>query len=146
MIKLFSLKQQKKEGEGGGQQKSTRSAAQLRITKGKIEKLEICLMKKITFIFKCPDINELNLPRTCTTSFPDPNDLLNFKMIICPDEGYYRSGRFVFNFKVSQMSLMKDPALIFYMHTLTGRSKLSARTTKSQMRDKSVSSKYRSGR
>lgn len=35
MIKLFSLKQQKKEGEGGGQQKSTRSAAQLRITKGK---------------------------------------------------------------------------------------------------------------
>ena len=36
MIKLFSLKQQKKEGEGGGQQKSTRSAAQLRITKGKI--------------------------------------------------------------------------------------------------------------
>lgn len=35
MIKLFSLKQQKKDGEGGGQPKSTRSAAQLRITKGK---------------------------------------------------------------------------------------------------------------
>jgi hypothetical protein len=34
MIKLFSLKQQKKEGETGGQ-KSQRSAAQLRITKGK---------------------------------------------------------------------------------------------------------------
>lgn len=34
MIKLFSLKQQKKDGEAGGQQKSTRSAAQLRITKG----------------------------------------------------------------------------------------------------------------
>lgn len=33
MIKLFSLKQQKKEGETGGQ-KSQRSAAQLRITKG----------------------------------------------------------------------------------------------------------------
>ncbi|CRK99433.1 CLUMA_CG012557, isoform A [Clunio marinus] len=79
MIKLFSLKQQKKDGESGGQQKSTRTAAQLRITK---------------------DINELNLPRTCTTNFPDPNDLLNFKMIICPDEGYYKGGRFVFNFKV----------------------------------------------
>lgn len=34
MIKLFSLKQQKKDGEAGGQQKTTRSAAQLRITKG----------------------------------------------------------------------------------------------------------------
>jgi len=79
MIKLFSLKQQKKDGEAGGQQKQTRSAAQLRITK---------------------DINELNLPRTCTTNFPDPNDLLNFKMIICPDEGYYKGGRFSFNFKV----------------------------------------------
>lgn len=36
MIKLFSLKQQKKDGEAGGQQKSTRTAAQLRITKGEI--------------------------------------------------------------------------------------------------------------
>lgn len=35
MIKLFSLKQQKKDGESGTQQKSTKSAAQLRITKGK---------------------------------------------------------------------------------------------------------------
>lgn len=50
------------------------------------------------------DINELNLPRTCTTNFPDPNDLLNFKMIICPDEGYYKGGRFSFNFKVSAIS------------------------------------------
>lgn len=32
------------------------------------------------------DINELNLPKTCTTEFPDPDDLLNFKLIICPDE------------------------------------------------------------
>lgn len=39
MIKLFSLKQQKKEGEGGGPQKATRSAAQLRITKGKSYKI-----------------------------------------------------------------------------------------------------------
>lgn len=45
MIKLFSLKQQKKDGEAGGQQKTvTRSAAQLRITKGKID-------SKILFLF-----------------------------------------------------------------------------------------------
>jgi ubiquitin-conjugating enzyme E2 M len=32
------------------------------------------------------DINELNLPKTCNTEFPDPDDLLTFKLIICPDE------------------------------------------------------------
>ena len=37
-----------------------------------------------------PDINELNLPKTCQVDFPDPDDLLNFKLVIAPDE--------VFNF------------------------------------------------
>jgi len=80
MIKLFSLKQQKAEDEAAGKtgQKKT-SAAQLRVTK---------------------DINELQLPSTCKTEFEDPDDLLNFQLIICPDEGFYRGGRFVFNFKV----------------------------------------------
>lgn len=32
------------------------------------------------------DINELNLPKTCQVDFPDPDDLLNFKVIISPDE------------------------------------------------------------
>ncbi|ODN03950.1 putative protein-conjugating enzyme Ubc12 [Orchesella cincta] len=83
MIKLFSLKQQKKDGESvpssstSGQKKS--SPAQLRVMK---------------------DLNELNLPKTCSTEFPDPDDLLNFKLIICPDEGFYKGGRFAFNFKV----------------------------------------------
>lgn len=37
--------------------------------------------------FLCnPDINELNLPKTCDISFSDPDDLLNFKLVICPDE------------------------------------------------------------
>lgn len=43
-----------------------------------------------TFNFVCfniiLDLNELNLPKTCNTEFPDPDDLLNFKLIICPDE------------------------------------------------------------
>jgi ubiquitin-conjugating enzyme E2 M len=83
MIKLFSLKQQKKDGTDtssrSGQKKAT--AAQLRITK---------------------DINELSLPKTCQIDFPDPNDLLNFKLVICPDEGIYRGGQFVFNFAIGQ--------------------------------------------
>nr|CAB3267447.1 NEDD8-conjugating enzyme Ubc12-like [Phallusia mammillata] len=78
MIKLFSLKQQKKdETSTGGKRKAT--AAQLRLTK---------------------DMNDLQLPKTCITKFPDPDDLLNFKLIISPDEGYYRGGRFSFSFKV----------------------------------------------
>ncbi|CAG0884787.1 unnamed protein product [Cyprideis torosa] len=83
MIKLFSLKQQAKDGESSSQNSRSSqnrpSAAHLRISK---------------------DINELNLPPTCAVDFPDPNDLLVFKITICPDEGFYRGGRFVFNFKV----------------------------------------------
>lgn len=37
------------------------------------------------------DINELNLPKTCNTEFPDPDDLLTFKLIICPDEVSYKT-------------------------------------------------------
>lgn len=69
---------------------------------------ELCKQKRniLQFIliwfpfFPLSDINELNLPKTCTTDFPDPDDLLNFKLIICPDEGFYKGGRFVFNFRV----------------------------------------------
>lgn len=104
MIKLFTLKQQKKDGEqkgSGGQQKKA-SAAQLRIQKG----APCCISRPwpfhpITFVIYLPaDISELNLPKTCATDFPDPDDLLNFKLIISPDEGFYRDGRFVFNFRV----------------------------------------------
>eukprot|EP01135_Chromosphaera_perkinsii_P010025 Nk52_evm60s1992 gene=Nk52_evmTU60s1992 len=83
MIKLFSLKQQKKEAgelgnDKGGSAKKT-SAAQIRIQK---------------------DINDLNLPSTCTMDFPNPDDLLNFSLSISPDEGFYKGGTFTFQFKV----------------------------------------------
>ncbi|RXN17002.1 NEDD8-conjugating enzyme Ubc12 [Labeo rohita] len=86
MIKLFSLKQQKKDEESAGGTRAgvggkKASAAQLRIQK---------------------DINELNLPKTCEIVFPDQDDLLNFKLIISPDEGFYKGGKFVFSFKVGQ--------------------------------------------
>ena len=70
MLNLFSLKQERKEEGGGkGGVKKKASAAQLRITK---------------------DINELELPKTCRTEFPDPDDLLSFKLLISPDEVYER--------------------------------------------------------
>ena len=46
-----------------------------------------------TFIFKLyflADISELNLPKTCSISFPNgKDDLMNFEVTIRPDEGYY---------------------------------------------------------
>ena len=65
MLNLFSLKQEKKEEKSGHRTKKKASAAQLRITK---------------------DINELELPKTCRTQFHNPDDLLNFKLFIFPDE------------------------------------------------------------
>jgi len=80
MLNLFSLKEKKEEGaKSGSGNKKKASAAQLRITK---------------------DINELELPKTCKTVFPDPDDLLSFKLIIYPDEGFYRNGEFNFSFKI----------------------------------------------
>lgn len=65
------------------------------------------------------DINDLNLPKTCTTDFPDTDDLLNFKLIIMPDEGFYKGGRFVFNFKVSANSTTtRPPTLALFSNLL----------------------------
>ncbi|CAG2166107.1 unnamed protein product, partial [Oppiella nova] len=81
MIKLFSLKSQQNQSSAQNNQSSQRgrnTAAQIRITK---------------------DINELTLPKNCVM-VPDPDgDLLNFKIIICPDEGFYKGGKFTFSFK-----------------------------------------------
>lgn len=89
MLNLFSLKQEKKdEAAGGGNRKKKASAAQLRITK---------------------DINELELPKTCKTEFPDSDDLLNFKLKIYPDEGFYRHGQFTFSFKIGEQYPHEPP-------------------------------------
>jgi len=87
MIKLFSLKNQPDKGSdqspsatSNRAQKKRQTPAQLRIQK---------------------DISDLNLPKTCKLEFPDADDLLNFKLIISPDEGFYKGGRFIFQFKVN---------------------------------------------
>jgi len=88
MFKLFSLKDKEGGAGGGGNEgggtsgsRPRASAAQLRITK---------------------DISEMDLPKTCRMDIPDPDCLLQFKLIICPDEGFYRNGTFTFQFKVSE--------------------------------------------
>ncbi len=85
MLNLFSLKNEKKDEKSeGGHVAKRASAAQLRITK---------------------DINEMELPKTCKTEFPDPDDLLNFRLVIAPDEGFYRGGKFTFRYNVTKLLL-----------------------------------------
>jgi ubiquitin-conjugating enzyme E2 M len=48
------------------------------------------------------DLEELSLGTTMKTHFPNPDDILNFKLTIDPDEGMYKGGRFDFDFKINQ--------------------------------------------
>ena len=42
------------------------------------------------------------LPATCHVSFEDPNSLHEFKLLIVPDEGYWRGGFFYFLINVPE--------------------------------------------
>ena len=46
----------------------------------------VVLVLRLTNPVVFTDLAELNLPKTCQMDFPDPNDLLNFKLVIMPDE------------------------------------------------------------
>jgi len=84
MIKLRSLKNQKKSStDNNASQAPTMSrntAAHIRITK---------------------DLSDMEQSKTFEVVFPDPDDLLNFKLHVTPDEGYYKGGKFTFSIKVS---------------------------------------------
>mmetsp|Transcript_69729 Transcript_69729/g.115814 ORF Transcript_69729/g.115814 Transcript_69729/m.115814 type:complete len:187 (-) Transcript_69729:562-1122(-) len=82
MIKLFDLKKQKdQEAAQNGDHKVQRT------TPGKIR------IQK--------DLSELNLEKGVTMNFHNgKEDQMNFKVTICPDDGIYRNGCFVFDFKI----------------------------------------------
>ncbi|RMZ89066.1 hypothetical protein DV736_g3712, partial [Chaetothyriales sp. CBS 134916] len=79
----LSLKQQQQKDEaaqGPTQKKKKVTAAQLRVQK---------------------DLSELALGQTMKTTFPNPDDILNFTLTIEPDEGMYKGGSFVFTFAMN---------------------------------------------
>ncbi|TJX37716.1 ubiquitin-conjugating enzyme E2, partial [Soehngenia saccharolytica] len=84
MIKLFKVKEKQREAAesaNGRAPVKKQSAGELRLHK---------------------DIRELNLPKSTSINFPNgKDDLMNFEVIIQPDEGYYLGGRFTFTFSVS---------------------------------------------
>ncbi|BFZ54495.1 NEDD8-conjugating protein ubc12 [Savitreella phatthalungensis] len=77
MLKIWSMKQNAAALE---KKKPRTSAAQIRVQK---------------------DLTELSLPSTMETRFANPDDLLNFQLLITPDEGLYKGGRFTFDFAIN---------------------------------------------
>lgn len=92
MINLFSVRNQKKDPnrqpDNSSQTKS--SPAQLRAAK---------------------DFRELSLPNFVSISQPNPADVMNYKITIKPDEGYYRCGRFSFDLKIPNTYPHEPPKL-----------------------------------
>jgi len=83
MLKIWSMKKeaQQAETDASGKRKKKVTAAQLRVQK---------------------DLSELSLGSTMTTTFPNPDDTLNFLLAIEPDEGMYKGGHFTFTFAINQ--------------------------------------------
>ena len=103
MLNLFSLKEKKEEGAKGAGTKKKASAAQLRITKVWPPSTIHYGGLGVIWCFVSPqDINELELPKTCKTEFPDPDDLLSFKLIIYPDEVKSSPGQKLDRIKTTQ--------------------------------------------
>lgn len=59
---------------------------------------------------------EQNLPSTCKVYFADPNVLSEFVLIITPDEGFWKDGKFKFTISVPEEYNM-TVIFIFYKCT-----------------------------
>eukprot|EP00735_Rhodelphis_limneticus_P001172 TRINITY_DN11740_c0_g1::TRINITY_DN11740_c0_g1_i1::g.11646::m.11646 TRINITY_DN11740_c0_g1::TRINITY_DN11740_c0_g1_i1::g.11646 ORF type:complete len:186 (-),score=55.83,sp/Q9VSF3/UBC12_DROME/56.40/2e-67,UQ_con/PF00179.21/1.7e-36,RWD/PF05773.17/0.021,UEV/PF05743.8/0.034,DapB_N/PF01113.15/0.26 TRINITY_DN11740_c0_g1_i1:846-1403(-) len=81
MIKLFEKKQQKKQDD-----EASKSGAKAKTTPGQIRAQK--------------DVNDLSTSPSVVVDFPNPNDIMHFKVTVTPEEGYYRGGSFLFNIAV----------------------------------------------
>lgn len=63
------------------------------------------------------DLTELELPPTMELNFPDPSNIMQFEVVICPDEGFYNRGRFRFRVQVND-NYPHDPPKVKCMQTV----------------------------
>lgn len=61
---------------------------------------------------------ETNLPSTCKTSFPNPNELHKLEIVITPDEGFWYGGKFKFLIEVPDDYNMVVRLLSFFFFSL----------------------------
>ncbi|XP_003388007.1 PREDICTED: NEDD8-conjugating enzyme UBE2F-like [Amphimedon queenslandica] len=52
------------------------------------------------------------LPKSCTLKFDNPDNLRQFQIVIEPDEGYWKNGRFTFEVTVPPEYNIKPPSVI----------------------------------
>lgn len=91
MINLYSVRNQKKDPNRQANNLDSGSLpAQLRATK---------------------DFRDISLPTIVSISQTDSNDVMNHKVTIKPDEGYYRGGKFMFDLKIPQTYPHEPPKL-----------------------------------
>lgn len=91
MINLYSVRNQKKDPNKQQESNAAKSSpAQLRAAK---------------------DFREISLPNSVSITQPNPADVMNYKIAIKPDEGYYKSGRFYFDLKIPNTYPHEPPKL-----------------------------------
>ncbi|GBG32099.1 Ubiquitin-conjugating enzyme family protein [Hondaea fermentalgiana] len=55
------------------------------------------------------DVSELDGGDCAKANFPNPNDLMNFQVIVSPDDGYWKGYRYTFQFTVPDMYPHEPP-------------------------------------
>eukprot|EP00049_Salpingoeca_infusionum_P018355 m.356888 g.356888 ORF g.356888 m.356888 type:complete len:177 (+) comp17651_c0_seq1:80-610(+) len=88
---MFGLQQLKKKQEAQAEAAPTVSVAHLRAQK---------------------DHGDLQLPSTVELEIDDPDNLMEFRFIIKPDEGMYNGGKFVFSVNVGQEYPDRPPKVL----------------------------------
>lgn len=55
------------------------------------------------------DVNELDIPSSIQVHFPQSDDIMNFDLLLSPEEGYYKHGSFNFSIAVPEDYPHKPP-------------------------------------
>lgn len=90
MLKIWELKAKADQDKARGKTGKRVTGAQLRLQK---------------------DVSELNLPPNMSVEFPNPDDLMHFKLFLTPPEGIYRGGRVSFTFSVNSNYPIEPPKI-----------------------------------
>lgn len=94
MMNLYSVRNQKKQQETNNRNQSGNgsrlSPAQMRADK---------------------DFREISLPDHVSMARADPVDVMNYKILLKPDEGFYRNGKFSFDLRIPNTYPFDPPKL-----------------------------------
>lgn len=99
MLRIRQL-QKKKQEENAAKDPSNSSGGVS--NESKVHSAQIRLQK---------DVTELDLPKSISLTFPNPEDISQFEILIKPVEGYYRHGKFKFAVQVNDSFPIEPPKI-----------------------------------